>query len=151
MAIYKRGDVYWYSFIFAGQRVQESSKSHSKTVARDAEKQRRRELEAGINGLTSTRETGIRTIKDIAAEYLIDYRLRHRGVTFAEYAVGHVVRLLGDKMAVEIGETVVKDYQSDRLREKAAPKTINDELGFLLRLLSHSGDVLRARLKKNKP
>ena len=27
MAIYKRGKVYWYSFIFAGQRIQESSKS----------------------------------------------------------------------------------------------------------------------------
>ena len=150
MAVYKRGDVYWYSFIFASQRVQESSKSKSKTVAREAEKQRRRQLEAGINGLTSNRDTRIRTIKDIAAEYLIYYRLRHRGVAFAEYAIGRVVRLLGDRMAVEIGEAIVKDYQSNRLREKAAPKSINDEVGFLLRLLADSSDVLRVRLKKNK-
>ena len=68
MAVYKRGDVYWYSFIFAGQRVQESSKSHSKTVAKEAEKQRRRELEAAINGLRPAREARIRTIKEIAAE-----------------------------------------------------------------------------------
>jgi hypothetical protein len=71
--------------------------------------QRHRELERGLNGLAATRETRIRTIKDIAAEYLEDYRLRHRGVTFAEYAIGHVVRLLGDRMAVEIGESTVKD------------------------------------------
>jgi hypothetical protein len=68
MAVYKRGEVYWYSFIFAGQRVQESSKSHSKTVAREAERQRRRELEAAINGLKPVREERIRTIKDIWAE-----------------------------------------------------------------------------------
>jgi hypothetical protein len=74
-------------------------------VAKEAEKQRRRELEKGLNGLESSRETRIRTITDIAAEYLEDYRLRHRGVNFAVYAVGHVVRLLGDKMAVEISET----------------------------------------------
>jgi hypothetical protein len=36
MAIYKRGKVYWCSFIFAGQRVQASTKSHSKTVAKEA-------------------------------------------------------------------------------------------------------------------
>jgi hypothetical protein len=64
MAVYRRGDVYWYSFIFAGQRVQESSKSRSKTVAKEAEKQRHRELEAAINGLAPSRDSRIRTIKD---------------------------------------------------------------------------------------
>jgi hypothetical protein len=44
----------------------------------------------------------------------------------------------------------VKAYQSDCLKESAAPKSINDEVGFLLRLLADSGDILRARLKKNK-
>ncbi|MCU1327493.1 MAG: site-specific integrase [Bryobacterales bacterium] len=150
MAIYKRGDVYWYSFIFAGQRVQESSKSKSKTVAKESEKQRRRELERGLNGLESTRETRIRTVADVAAEYLEDYRLRHRGVKFAEYALKHISRLLGERMVVEIGEASVKDYQSNRLREAAAPKTINDEVGFLIRILGEAGDVLRVRLKKNK-
>jgi len=150
MAVYKRGEIWWYSFIFAGQRIQESSKSHSKTVAKEAEKTRRRELEHGINGLASPRSGRVRTIKDVAEEYLSDYRLRHRGVKFAQHAVGHVVRILGEKMVVEIGESTVKDYQSDRLRERAAPKTINDEIGFLLRLLADAGDVLRVRLRKGK-
>jgi hypothetical protein len=44
----------------------------------------------------------------------------------------------------------VKAYQSDCLKESVAPKSINDEVGFLLRLLADSGDILRARLKKNK-
>ena len=31
--IYRRGNVWWYEFAFQGQRIRESSKSESKTVA----------------------------------------------------------------------------------------------------------------------
>jgi integrase len=44
----------------------------------------------------------------------------------------------------------IKAYQSDRLKEKAAPKTINEEVGFLLRLLGDQGDGIRARLRRQK-
>ncbi len=46
MALFKRGGVWWYKFYFAGQPIRESSKSTSKTVAKSAEQQRRRELES---------------------------------------------------------------------------------------------------------
>jgi hypothetical protein len=36
------------------------------------------------------------------------------------------------------------------LREKAAPKTINEEVGFLLRLLGERGNLIRHRLRKRK-
>ena len=49
MSIYKRGDVWWYKFRFAGQMIRESSKSESKTLAKDAERVRRRELEESWN------------------------------------------------------------------------------------------------------
>jgi len=38
MSLFRRGDVWWYEFWFAGQRIRESTKSASKTVAGDAEK-----------------------------------------------------------------------------------------------------------------
>ena len=41
MSLYKRGDVWWYKFRFAGQMIRESSKSESKNVAKDAERIRR--------------------------------------------------------------------------------------------------------------
>ena len=50
--IYRRGKVYWYEFVFSGARIRESAKTTSKTIAREAERARRRELELGINGLT---------------------------------------------------------------------------------------------------
>lgn len=49
MSLYKRGDVWWYKFRFAGQMIRESSKSESKTVAKDGERVRRRELEESWN------------------------------------------------------------------------------------------------------
>jgi hypothetical protein len=49
MAVFKRGEVWWYKFYFAGRLFRESSKSTSKTVAKAAEQQRRRELEAGFH------------------------------------------------------------------------------------------------------
>jgi hypothetical protein len=59
---------------------------------------------------------------------LDDYRLRFRGVTSAEYAIGHVTRHLGDKLLVDIDEAAVLSYQSSRLKELAAPKSVNEEV-----------------------
>ena len=39
MAVFPRGNVWWYKFYFAGQFIRESSKSTSKTVAKNAETQ----------------------------------------------------------------------------------------------------------------
>jgi integrase len=150
MAVFKRGGVWWYKFYFAGQFIRESSKSTSKTVAKDAENQRRRELEQGYHNLRQKREIRIRLLRDIADEYLADYKLRFRGVTFAEYAVGHVVRHLGDKLLVDIGEDEVLGYQTARLKESASAKSINEEVRFLLTMMGEPGEVIRVRLRKKK-
>ncbi len=150
MSVFKRGKVWWYEFWFAGRRIQESTKATSKTVAKLAEQKRRRELEEGFNSIEDRRDERIRTIKEVAKDYLDGYRLRNRSATFAEYAIGHLTRLLGATMIVDADETIVLGYQEQRLREKAAPKTINEEVGFLLRLLGERGELIRARLRKQK-
>src|SRR5947207_1767815 len=49
MALFQRGEIWWYEFNFARRRIRESAKTRSKTVAKQAEKNRRRELENGFN------------------------------------------------------------------------------------------------------
>jgi len=71
-------------------------------------------------------------------------------LTTTVYALGHVVRHVGKNLVVEITPTVVKRYQTDRLAEKAAPKTINDEVQLLLRLCGDQGDLIRAKLRREK-
>jgi integrase len=150
MAPFKRGGVWWYKFYFAGRLIRESSKSTSKTVAKNAEQERRRELEAGFNNIKDVRQQRIRSLEDIIDEYLVGYRLRYRSATFAEHALGHVSRLLGTKLIVDIDEATVLSYQESRLREKAAPKSINEEVRFLLKMVGDPGELIRARLKKKK-
>jgi integrase len=104
----------------------------------------------GFNGLADKRDERIRTIRELADKYLGEYKLRHKAVTFAEYALGNVKRHLGEQMAIEVAEKTVRDYQSTRLRENAAPKSINEEVGFLLRLLGDPSDAIRGRLRLQK-
>jgi len=54
LMLYRRGKkgTWYYSFEFGGKRIHESSKSTSKTVAREAERSRRRQLELTYNQIT---------------------------------------------------------------------------------------------------
>src|ERR1035441_1594300 len=150
MALFKRGNTWWYEFIFARRRIRESAKTGSKTVAKQAEQHRRRQLEKGFNGLEDNREDRVKSVNEVAKDYLEDYYLRHQSGVFARYALGNVTRLLGKEMVVDVTAAGVREYQTARLKENAAPKTINDEVGFLLRLMGEAGDVVRARLRRQK-
>jgi integrase len=151
MSLFRRGDVWWYEFWFAGRRIRESSKSPSKTVAKGAEQKRKRELEAGFNNFTDQRHERIRTFSDMADEYFDAYKLRlPQSARFAEYAIDHLKQLLGSKMLVDFNEATIIRYQNARLSEGSAPKSINEEVGFLLRILGDPGDLLRIRLRKRK-
>jgi integrase len=148
----KHTKVWYYEFVFAGRLVKESAKTTSKTVAKLAEQARRRELEKGFNGLADERQERVRTVKELASTFLADYKVRQpKSATFAQHALGHVVRLMGDLMAVDVTDRAVVKYQMDRLREQAAPKTINDEVGFLLRVLPVAqAGAIRAQLRIQK-
>lgn len=74
MAVYKRGRIWWYKFRFAGQLICGSSKSTSKTIAKGAEQQRRRELELGFHNLKNVCIRRVRRLKDVIDEYLVGYR-----------------------------------------------------------------------------
>lgn len=150
MSVFKRGNVWWYKINFAGREIRESSKSHSKTVAVQAEKMRRRELEAAYNNLADRRGERIQTLASVSSAYLEDYKLKHRSVVYASYCIRHLNRLLGKLMIADIADESVKSYQRIRLKEGAAPKTINEEVGFLLRVLRERGDAIRLKLTREK-
>jgi hypothetical protein len=80
----------------------------------------------------------------LAAGFLKDYRVRQpKSTSFAEHAIAHGNQLLGELMAVDVTDKTIFKYQTDRLTEGAAPKTINEKSGFLLRLLpvAHAGAI----------
>ncbi len=90
-------------------------------------------------------------LEEIIGKYLEGYRVRYQSASFAEYPLGHVSRLLGRSMAVDINEATVLRHQEDRLCEKAAPKSINEEVRFLFKIVGNpAGDLIRCSLKKEE-
>jgi len=152
MSVYKRSGVWWYHFTFSGRHIQESTKSTRKTVATEAEKNRRLELERSFNAVEDRRRERVRSISEVADQFFEDYKAHNpRSETFADYALGHVKRLVGKTMVIDVDVETAKTYQTDRLKEKASPKSINEEVGFLLRVLGEQGDYLRAKMRRWHP
>lgn len=51
MAVYKRGEVWWYEFYFNGARVRQSAKTSRKTIALKSESDHRLRLEKTLAGV----------------------------------------------------------------------------------------------------
>ena len=139
MSVYKRGDVWWYKFRFAGQVVRESSKSESKTVAKDAERARRRELEGAFNQISKPRTA---KLFSAAAEAWLTTKIAHlptRSVIIERANLKHINPYFGKMLLCDVGADDIARYQAERLEQGAAPKTVNLEIG-----------TLRAILRKNR-
>src|ERR1022692_1741130 len=152
MSVFKNGKFFHYEFQLHGRRHRGSTGTASKPQAIAEERRQRERLKKSYSQILEEegREQQRKTFQFAADEFLQDYRAKHRSATFAEYALGHVCKLLGGSLVMEITPNVVKRYQADRLDEKAGPKTINDEVQLLLRLCGEQGVLIRATLRRDK-
>src|SRR5207248_2865469 len=57
MSIYKRGDVYWYKFMWQGELIRESTKQGNDKVARKMEAVHRTRLAEGLVGIREQKRT----------------------------------------------------------------------------------------------
>jgi integrase len=139
MSLYRRGDVWWYKFRFAGQVIRESSKSESRTVAKEAERSRRRELEGSFNRISKPRTAQLFTG---AVQTWLDTKIAHlsvRSVAIERANLKHISPYFGKMLLCDIAADDICHYQAERLKEGAAPKTVNLEVG-----------TLRAVLRRNR-
>ena len=152
MSVFKNGKFYHYEFFLDGRRHRGTTGTANKPQAIQEERRQRERLEKSYSQVVEeeARDQRRKTIQQAADDFLVEYKAKHESATFAEYALGHVTDLLGKRLVVEITPTVVKRYQTDRLTEKAGPKTINDEVLLLLRLCADQGDLIRAKLRREK-
>jgi integrase len=152
MSVFKNGRFYHFEFKLDGRRHRGSTGTANKPQAIAEERRQRERLEKSYSQVIEeeSREQQRKTIQFAADEFLTDYRTKHQSPTFAVYALGHVSRLLGGSLVVEITPNVVKRYQASRLNENAGPKTINDEVCLLLRLCGEQGVLIRATLRRDK-
>lgn len=136
MSLYKRGDVWWYKFRFAGRMVRESSKSESKTVAKDAERIRRRELEESWNQIK--RRTLPPCFNHAGDEWLNSAKPHLSARTKEIYEVAlrcHLKPELGALLLCDIDAHRIAAYQAHRKADGASARTLNKELQVLRQIL----------------
>jgi hypothetical protein len=71
MSIYKRGEVYWYKFMWQGKLVRESTKRGNDKVARQMEAAHKTSLAKG--------EVGIVCLLAVSAKHLLGAQIRRIG------------------------------------------------------------------------
>ncbi len=136
--IYKRGKqgTYWFRFRFAGRFIHESARTKSKTLARDAERQRRRELELSWNRVE--RRTLPPCFEKAATQWLEAAKPHIAERTHEIYDVAircHLRPAIGSLLLCDIGTREVAAYQARRKAQGASARTLNKELQVLRQIL----------------
>jgi hypothetical protein len=127
MSLYKRGDVWWYKFCFNGQLIRESSKSNSKTVSKDAERARRRELEQAYNRILKREQV---PLFSHAAEVWLANKagLAPMSTKRYEQCVAHLKEHFGKGLVCDEDANDISEYRSKRLAVGVSNRTVNYEV-----------------------
>jgi len=151
MAVYKRGGIWWYEFIYAGERIRESAKTTRKTVAIEAEKDHRKRLERAHAGLpTEQPDQRIRTVAAVLKDYQAQYGINHRKrcLVLVQGLSKHIFGHLGTTLLPDVTHARLVDYIEQRRAENGGNRTINLELMVLSRAVGSTWKALWPKLKK---
>jgi len=136
MGVYKRGQTYWYKFLFQGQLIRESAKTNSKTVAREAERARRRDLELGINRIGKRERIPLFAI---AAKEWIEAKIGKSESTLRNYRqyVESLTSEFKDRLICDIDIADIRALQRKRLTQGLSHRSVNYEIGVLRQILKN--------------
>jgi len=114
--------------------IHESTRTVSKTVAREAERNRRRELVERINGI---RKRGLPPTFERAAGDWQKSRIgiAARTLDIARVAIDHLLPTFGPKLLCDITSQQIVDYQRIRQQSGAQGRTVNIEIIALRQIL----------------
>jgi integrase len=144
MAVYKRGDVWWYEFVFNGQRIRHSTKQGNKRVAEQIVAARKTQLAKREVGVEDRKPAPM--LEDFIPRFdrAIEVQCAERPRTVQFYKAKIKTLLASDLASTRIDaidEAAVERYVQARSRttsrrnQPLAPGSINRELATLRRLL----------------
>jgi integrase len=138
MSVFLRGGRYWYKFNFGGQVIRESARTESKTVARDAERARRRELELAFNKISKRK---VAPLFSVAAREWVKSKvdLAPKSLERFEHHVKTLTAEFGGRLVVDIDADDIAALQRKRAGEGKAARTVNYEIGVLRQILKAHG------------
>ena len=142
MAIFKRGGVYWYEFVWEGKRIQRSTKTGNQKAAINieaAERLRLAEERGGIKKKKKKKE--VPTLAQFAPRFKEHIQLRcaqkAQTIRFYKSKLDRLLEFppLAAARLDKITEELIEHYVAGRAEKKLAPASINRELATLRRIL----------------
>src|SRR5437868_13458486 len=131
MSVYRPAGsrIWWFEFQFANHRIRESTKTRSKTLAIEAERNRRRELECAYNGVKKRASAKLFSVA--ADEWLLvkEATLAISSLRIERDNLKHIRPVFERRLVTDIEALDIAGYQKARTAENASPKTINLEVG----------------------
>ena len=138
MSIFKRGNVYWYHFLFNGEHIQKSTKQGNPRTARQIEAAHRTALARGEVGLVERAVAP--QFSELGKRFISHLESRHenkpRTIDFYASKMKHLTAspAIGKARIDRIDESVIETYVVAR-RALVCPATVNRELATLRRML----------------
>jgi integrase len=139
MSVFRRGGVYWYKFRFEGQIIRESARTSSKTIAKEGERVRRRQLEDAANGI-ARRERPV--LFPIAADrWLESLSGGLKPITLGHYRIysAKLKERFHNRLVVDIDERDIAAMQRELTALGFAGRTVNLQVAVLRMIMRHSG------------
>jgi hypothetical protein len=135
--LYKRGKVWWYEFAFNGVRIRESSGTDSKTLARQSQLKRRRDLELSVSGIKRERPL---VFAEAAKQWLsTKTALSPFGQRYYRQYVRKLNAHLDKRLVTELTPGDVASLQRLRQAKGLSGRQINAEVGTLRAILRYHG------------
>jgi integrase len=128
--VYRRGRIWWFKWVSADHRTYfRSSNSADRAVA---EQMLREELQRKARGQVAASDPRRCRVDDLLEGLKARYRTEgHRSLGRVELSCRHLLRLFAGVAAVRVTGADVTRYAELRLKDNAAPATVNRELGAL--------------------
>ena len=143
--VYRRGPVYWIRYYHRGREHRESSRSAER---RDAVRLLKRRLSDRHEGRPSAPDEERVTFDHLAADYIAERTLKNvpaARLAWSAARVAHLKRFFGEKRAVEITTTAMREFAKERRAEGAEPGTVNRDFGVLSRMFTLALPLCSAR------
>jgi integrase len=139
MAVYKRGNTWWYKFNWRGEKLYESARTHNKQLARQIEAARKTALAKGEVGIRDKEPPP--TLREFAARFLSHVEAnkseKPNTVRFYKNSIQNLLAFepLANARLDEIDAKLTDAFIETRRRAKLETSTINRDLAGLRRLL----------------
>lgn len=134
MGLYKHpNSPYWYySFTVNGQRVTKSSRTTSKTLAKQLYQAEKVDCLRGEKKLTATNRT---TLFDLGNEFLEWSKVHKRSYNRDVTIVNHLCGFFGNRLLCDISCLDIERYKKFRVK-RVSPSTVNRELACLKKMFN---------------